>query len=185
MLPFAGLVNIGTIMIVFRGYGPELFSFLAFLLAMPSILMFSVIGWTAKSFETVDWLEAVIHERVFVVEMPLPLGVGLGLVIITGYLALSYLHKAQKDYGAFMAGEAEISEAAETTRKDLIIMAVLLGISVAITVVLVVLLNLLQSAAADYLEDLSGGVILIGVVAVLVLAGFVYWIGASVRKQSE
>jgi len=186
----AGMVAVGTVMIFYPRLGPELFSVLATVI-LPAILMHSTVDWW--SFKLAPSLYEVIgggllRTRLYVAiapEFTFALALGLGLLLVAGYLALSYLHSLQKNYRTLTAGQAEIAEVNEVTNRSFIpVVRALIG-SAALAIVVAVLLWVVKMVATNYLAEMSWNIIFIGLAAILVLAGFLYWVGVRRRWESS
>ena len=179
----AGMVAVGSVMIFYPRFGPELFSILATLISLPAILLHSTVDWWAlKSVYSVrEGYRLMIGHTAITPESTFFLALGLGLLLVTGYLALSYLHSLQKGYRTLAAGQAEIDEVNEVTNRSFIPVVRALIASAALAAVVGFLLWVAWMAATDYLADISLNIIFIGLAAVLVLAGYIYWLG--VRRK--
>jgi len=191
ILVSAGLAAVGIVTIFYPRLGPELFSVLATVISLPAILMHSTVDWW--SFKLAPSLYEVIgggllRTRLYVAiapEFTFALALGLGLLLVAGYLALSYLHSLQKNYRTLTAGQAEIAEVNEVTNRSFIpVVRALIG-SAALAVVVAVLLWVIKMVATNYLAEMSWNIIFIGLAAVLVLAGFLYWVGVRRRWESS
>jgi len=174
-------------MIFYPRLGPELFSVLATLISLPAILQHSTVDWWV--FKSAPSLYEVmggglLQTRLYTFitpEFTFPFALGLGLLLVTGYLALSYLHSLQKDYRTLAAGQAEIAEVNEVTNRSFIPVVRALIASTALAVVVAILLWLAQTVVTNYLTEISWNIIFIGLAAILVLAGYIYWLGVRRR----
>jgi len=184
-LPFIGLSVVGTVMIFFLAFGPALFSLLAALVSLPAILNYSMVDWIAIYYNALHQVRGMLmptRERTLGQGVTFPIAVGLGLLIILGYLALSYFQSLQKDYRTLVNGQAEMTEVDEVINKNLVVIVLALIASVVFAAVVVTLLGVFPPALADYLKGFPWSIIIIGSTAVLLLAGFVYWVGVRGRE---
>ena len=178
----AGMVAVGSVMIFYPRLGPELFSVLATVISLPAILQHSTVDWfTLKLVWSTIGYRMTIGHAAITPESTFFLALGLGLLIVTGYLALSYLHSLQRGCRTLAAGQAEIVEVNEVTNRSFVPVVGALIASAALAIVVAVLLWVVRMVATDYLTDISLNIIFIGLAAVLVLAGYIYWLG--VRRK--
>ena len=180
-LAFAGLLAVGAVMIVFPRLGPELFSLLAAITSLPAILGYNILDLGGTTYEGFQGGAVPVYANL-APELSFPVVLVLGLLLITGYLALSYLHSLQKDYRALTTGQAETAEVNDVTNRNLILIAIALIASIALAVPVILLLMTVQSTVTDYLTEMPWNILIAGLAAVFVLAGYIYWLGIRGKK---
>jgi hypothetical protein len=177
-LVFAGLIATGTTMIFFPKIGPVPFSLLAGISSLPAIILYDTLDLGAIKY-------AGFQEQTYVPpEIYFPVALALGFLIISGYLVLSYLNSLQKDYQTMIRGEAEVNELEDVTNRNLSIVWITLAISIAVAVIIAILLKTVQPVVSEYLEGYPWSIMVLGLAAILFLAGFLYWMG-SLRKRDR
>lgn len=98
-------------------------------------------------------------------------------------LALSYFQSLQKDYHTLVTGQAETTEVDEVINKNLTIIALALMASVVVAAAAAILLRAVQPAVTEYVKGYPWSIMVLGLAAVLILAGLLYWIGTSRQKS--
>jgi len=184
LLVFAGFIVVGAAMIFFPRVGTLPFSLLVFIASLPAILSHNILDLGTFMYTGPGYFAPRLTYADLSPEISFTIALGIGSFIITGYLTLSYLHSLQKDYRAMTSGNAEINEVQEVMNRNLSIIAVVLAISVVVSAIVVVLLRIVQPPVANYLKDYPWSIIVFGLAAVLLLAGFLYWMGASRQKTT-
>jgi type III secretory pathway component EscS len=172
-LVFAGLVAVGTAMIFFPKIGPVPFSLLAGVASLPAILLYNTLDLGTIKYAGFQGQTYVPPQVYF------PIALALGLLIISGYLVLSYLNSLQKDYQTMIRREAEVNEVEDVTNRNLSIIWIILAISIAVAVIIAILLKVVQPVVSEYLEDYPWSIMVLGLAAILFLAGFLYWMGSK------
>lgn len=180
---FGILFVAGGLMIWFPKSGTLGFSVLIFFATLPALLIHNIIDIGLQEFRGLDGFTSLYEDAV--AGIPFMPTLAIGILIVTGYLALSYLNSFQKDYQSLVAGEADVYEVEEVTNKSINATGIALGISVIVSAAMVVLLNFLQPVMADYLQDFSWSILLFGLSAVLLLGGLFYFVGIGRRRNVD
>lgn len=176
-LIFLGLTVFGGITIFFTKISPLLFSIPTLVMSLGMILKYNMLDLGTIRYQGFQARGDIYTD--LIPELNFPAALGLGLFLILGYLALSHLHSIQKDYQAMASGEAEINEVEEVTHRNITIVWIILATSVVVAVVVAFLLRAVQPAITEYLRDYPWSVMVLGLAAVLLIAGFLYWLGTK------
>jgi hypothetical protein len=172
---FIGLAGVGALSIVFPKMGALPFLLLTIFAALTGILSHSIIDIGVRSFSggtnnpVKVWgdSEPLLAFTVITV---------VGLVLISGYIALSLLNNLFRDYSAMSEGEIDANEAEFVTERNIRTGGALLGTGVAISVIFTVILKLVQPPLADVLKMYPWSILVFGLSAILLLGGFIYWL---------
>jgi ABC-type polysaccharide/polyol phosphate export permease len=99
------------------------------------------------------------------------------LLLISGYLVLSYLNSLQKEYQTAISGDADVNETKKVTGRNIIMVVMLPVLAGFLAALLIIPLRAAQPAITEYMQSYSWSTIIFGLISVLLLSGFIYWVG--------
>jgi hypothetical protein len=107
---------------------------------------------------------------------------GLGLVMILGYLLLKLLNSIQIVHKKLLDGEAEKDEVRKLTREQLVAVSIFVFFSGLISVPLILISSWLHIGILSFLSHFSGNIIAVGRGVLLLLAACFYWMARKVKS---
>ena len=170
MLAFV-LIIAGVLTIVWKNWHPEVFSFIVLSTAFPCLLQHNSIN-----------LLDVMDINLPGVDTTLIEALGLGLVIILGFLMLKLLNEIQIEHRELVEGQAEKDEIRSVTHEKLIAASIFVFFSGAISIPVILLSNWLINGASNALSGFTGNIIVIGLAIMLLLAASLYWLGQTLKS---
>jgi ABC-type multidrug transport system fused ATPase/permease subunit len=171
LLLAAGLICVGLLTIVWKNWHPEIFGCAVLISVVPCLLQHN----------TVDLLNA-LNENLPGIPTTLVEALGLGLVLVLGYLVLKLLNGIQIEHKRLVAGQAEKEEIRRVTQDKMLAAAIFVFFSGLISVPLILVANWLTADLTAALSSFTGNVIAIGLGIMLLMAGCLYWLGRTLKS---
>ena len=165
------LILAGVLSIVWKNWHPEVFSFIVLSTAFPCLLQHNSIN-----------LLDVMDINLPGVDTTLIEALGLGLVIILGFLMLKLLNEIQIEHRELVEGQAEKDEIRSVTHEKLIAASIFVFFSGMISIPVILLSNWLINGASNALSGFTGNIIVIGLAIMLLLAASLYWLGQTLKS---
>ena len=183
ILLFFGLLLTGFIMILFPRIGALPFSLFTFITSLPAILTHNILDIGKYTNQNPFYFGAQVSTREITFEISFWVALGIGLFLISGYLVLSYLNTLQKEYQVAVSADMNIIETKKVTGRNVLVIMFpfLAGLLAAL---LIIPLNAVQSAIAEYMQNFSWSIIIFGLISVLLVSGLVYWIGTFKHRST-
>jgi hypothetical protein len=176
------LLLTGGLMIVFPRIGVLPFSLLTLISTLPAILGHNIIDIGKLTYKGSGFFGQTTLSTTTLI--PYWAALGIGLFLISGYLVLSYLNSLQKEYQAAVSADMNIIETKNVTGRNIltIMFPFLAGLLAAL---LIIPLNVVQPAIAEYMQNFSWSIIVFGFISVLLVSGMVYWIGIFKHRSTD
>ncbi len=172
-VPFAGISGLGIWLVVFKNWGPEWFTVLTGFVAMPAILKHN----------TVDILYQIMKDWTIGQEISSTEAVGLGLIVMVGYLALKYLNMSQKQYVAMLANKADKHEANQVLFENQSIIVLILIAGTVLTMAIILSTNVFNSPVTNLLTHFTGNALVLGLAAVVIIGVYLFWLGRIGKEE--
>ena len=166
-----GLFLVGVLTIVWKNWGSEIFSGAVLLITLPCIFKHDNIDILNMSNSGLPGVKTTFMEAL-----------GLGLVMILGYLILKLLNSIQIVHKKLLDGEAEKDEVRKLTREQLEAVSIFVFFSGLISVPLILISSWLHSGILSSLSHFSGNIIVVGLGVLLLLAACFYWMVRKVKS---
>lgn len=161
--------------ITIRGQGSGGFIFFVFLLSLPSILSHNILNWLG-----ISGLGFTLSTSLGFYEM-----LSLGVLIITGYTVLNRMHllkQAQRNLTERGANPVDIES---VTFNSYLVLILAIVAALITTIAIAFLSHNLELLVLDYIRDMPWNVVFIGIGCVLLLAVYLYWLGARRRPKGQ
>jgi hypothetical protein len=167
----SGLIAVGLITIVWKNWYPEIFALCVFLSSVPCLFQHN----------NIDLLN-VLNESMPGISTTLIEALGMGLVIVLGYLLLKLLNTIQVEYKRLVNGHVEKDEIRNVTREKLMGAAIFVFFAAIIAIPVMLLADWLTTGMSTVLSGFSGNVISVGLAVLLLLAACLYWLGRTLKS---
>ncbi|MCL0060548.1 hypothetical protein M1O18_05120 [Dehalococcoidia bacterium] len=193
-----GLLSVvGVFNITFRGGPSDEFVQWVALLSLPSLLSYNTVDWLGifawvvtslplpptLSYNIVNWLGILgsgFNTGPGFYEM-----LGLGVLIITGYVVLNHLHIIkQARHNLANRGANPVDMESVTFYSYLVLILAIVGALVTAAAIAFLSRNL-ELLMLDHIRDMPWNVVFIGLSCILLLAGYLYWLGAQRRPKDQ
>jgi hypothetical protein len=171
LLLTVGLVLVGVLTIVWKNLGSEIFSGAVLLTMLPCLFKHDSIDILNMSNSGLPGVKTTFMEAL-----------GLGLVMILGYLLLKLLNSIQIVHKKLLDGEAEKDEVRKLTREQLVAVSIFVFFSGLISVPLILISSWLHIGILSFLSHFSGNIIAVGLGVLLLLAACFYWMARKVKS---
>ena len=171
LLLTVGLVLVGVLTIVWKNLGSEIFSGAVLLTMLPCLFKHDSIDILNMSNSGLPGVKTTFMEAL-----------GLGLVLILGYLILKLLNSIQIGHKKLLDGEAEKDEVRKLTREQLVAVSIFVFFSGLISVPLILISSWLHIGILSFLSHFSGNIIAVGLGVLLLLMALFYWMARKVKS---
>jgi hypothetical protein len=165
----------GVFNITIRGQSSGGFIFFVFLLSLPSILSHNIL----------DWLSIAGAEFTLSTSLGFYGVLALGVFIITGYVVLNRMHLFRQAKRSLTARGADPAEVESVTYNGYLLMVLAIIMALVVTVAIAFMSRNLELLVLNYIRDIPWNVVFIGVGCVLLLAVYLYWMGARRRTKDQ
>jgi hypothetical protein len=175
VVPLGALTVLGIITIVVLPVGACVFGAGAVLITLPALMKLNGVKWWLFTPERLDFCPTVSF----------PLALGIGLLVISGSLALGYLQALRRELRALERARADGEESRAYAVGQL--GATLSGTiaSTLASAVVVIVIAAAQRTLTRWLEGLSWVIPVAGVVSMTVLALAIFWTVGSRRDRAS
>jgi hypothetical protein len=171
-----GLLSLyGVFNITLRGQGSGGFVFLVTLLSLPSILSHNILNWLG-----ISGLEFTLSTSLGFYEVLV-----LGVLIITGYVVLNRMHLFKQARRNLTARGANPVDIESVTFNSYLVLILAIVAALVATIAIAFLSRNLELLVLDYIRDMPWNVVFIGIGCVLLLAVYLYWLGARRRSKNQ
>jgi len=171
-----GLLSLyGVFKITIRGQGSGSFVFFVFLLSLPSILSHNILNWLG-----ISGLEFTLSTSLGFYEM-----LALGVLIITGYVVLNRMHlfrQARRNLAERGANPVDIES---VTFNSYLMLILATAAALVATIAIAFLSRNLELLVLDHIRAMPWNVVFIGIGCILLLAVYLYWLGARRRTKDQ
>jgi len=171
-----GLLSLyGVFNITLRRQGSGGFVFFVTLLSLPSILSHNTLNWLGMSGS-----EFTLSTSLSFYEM-----LALGVLIITGYVVLNCMHlfrQARRNLTGRGANPADIES---VTLSSYLVLFLAIAAALVVTIAIAFLSRNLELLVLDRIRAMPWNVVFIGIGCVLLLAVYLYWLGARRRTKDQ
>ena len=167
-----GLVLVGGLTIIWKYWQPELFSVLVFAVAFPALLKHN--GVNILDTLNGKWPGA---------DTSFAEALGLGMIIILGYLLLKSMNAIQIEYKELTEGQAEKNETLIVTTDKLMATTLFVFFCGIISLLIALISKAVTSKVSGALTGFTGGAIAIGLGIMLLLAAALYWLGRTLKSK--
>jgi hypothetical protein len=171
-----GLLSLyGFINITIRARSSGRFIFFVFLISLPSILSHNILDWPG----------------IIGVDFTLSTSLGfyqvlaLGVFIITGYVVLNRIHlirHTQRSLTTRGANPVEVRSVASNSHLMLVLSVV---VALVVTAAIAFVARSLELLTLGYMSHVPWNVLIIGIGCILLLSGYLYWLGARRRTKGN
>ncbi len=191
------LFTFGVFNISFRGKGNGFFAWVVTLLSLPSLL----------SYDTINLLgifgsEFQLSTDIIVNSLGILLGIfgsafqfstnigfsgmlALGVLIITGYVVLNYLHLfKQARHNLTVRGASSTDIKSVVVNSHLMLLLSIVA-ALAATIFVAFLSRNLELLVLNYIRKMPWNVVCIGLFCIMLLAFYLYWLGARRRTKNQ
>jgi len=163
----------GGFNITIRGQSSGGFIFFVTLLSLPSILSHNILNWLS-----IAGLEFTLSTGLDFYEV-----LALGIFIITGYVALNRMHLFRQAQRNLTVRGTDPIEIESVTFNSYLVLVLAIAAALVVTIAIAFLSRNLELMVIDHIREIPWNVVLIGVGCVLLLAGYLYWLGARRRVK--
>lgn len=171
-----GLLSLyGVFNITLRRQGSGGFVFFVTLLSLPSILSHNTLNWLGMSGS-----EFTLSTSLSFYEM-----LALGVFTITGYVVLNRMHLFKQARGNLIARGANPIDIESVTFNSYLVLILAIVAALITTIAIAFLSRNLELLVLDYIRDMPWNVVFIGIGCVLLLAVYLYWLGARRRPKGQ
>ena len=168
------LAVFGAFNITFRGKSSGSFVWLVALLSLPSLLSYNTVNWLGML-----GLDFNKSPGLSFYEM-----LALGGLTITGYVVLSHMRIFKQLRYNLISREANPADIESVTVYSYLTLLLAIIAALAATMVVAFLSRNLELLVLDYIRDMPWNVVFIGLLCTLLLAVYLYWLGARRRPRS-
>lgn len=165
----------GVFNITSRGQSSGGFIFFVFLLSLPSILSHNILNWFS-----IAGAEFALSTSLGFYEV-----LALGIFIITGYVVLNRMHLFKQARRKLIEREANPIDVESVTFNSYLVLVLAIIVALVVTVAIAFLSRNLELLVLDHIREIPWNVVFIGVGCVLLLAGYLYWLGARRRTKDQ
>ncbi|MFC1942228.1 hypothetical protein ACFLWU_03310 [Chloroflexota bacterium] len=165
----------GIFSITIRGQGSGGLVFFVILLALPSILSHNTLNWPG-----IFGSEFSLDTRLGFYEMLV-----LGILIITGYVILNRLHLFKRVRHNLTQRGASNVDIEIVALNSYLVLTLAIAVALVTTTAIVFLSRSLELLVLDYIRGMPWNVVFIGIGCVLLLAVYLYWMGARRRTKDQ
>jgi len=165
-----GLVLVGVLTIVWKNWYPEIFSGVVLLTTLPCLFKHDSIDIFNMSNSGLPGVSTTPVEAL-----------GLGLVIVLGYLILKLLNTTQAGHKSLITGRAEKDEVRKITREQLVAVSIFVFFSGLISIPVILISNWLTTGISSLMSGFTGYVMAIGLGIMLLLAACLYWLNRTMK----
>jgi len=159
-----GLLSLyGVLNITLSGQGSGSFVFFVLLLSLPSILSHNILNWLG-----IAGAEFTLSTSLSFYEM-----LALGVFIITGYI-----------HNLTTRGANPVDIESVTFNSYLVLVLAIVA-ALVVTTAITFLSRNLELLVLDYIRDMPWNVVFIGIGCVLLLAVYLYWLGARRKTKDQ
>jgi hypothetical protein len=171
-----GLISLyGVFNITIRGQGSGGFIFFVTLLSLPSILSHNILNWLS-----IAGAEFTLSTSLGFYEV-----LALGVFIITGYVVLNRMYLFRHTQHNLTARGADPVEIESVTFNSYLVLVLAIIAALVVTVAIAFLSRNLELLVLAHIREIPWNVVFIGVGCVLLLAGYLYWLGARRRAKDQ
>lgn len=171
-----GLLSVyGLFNITIRGRGSGGFIFFVFLLALPSILSHDILNWPG-----IVGAEFTISTSLAFYQV-----LALGVFVVTGYVLLNRLHLFRQTQRSLIARGADPVEIRSVAFSSHLTLALAVVVALAVTAAIAFVSRNLELMTLGYIRHTPWNVMAIGIGCILLLSGYLYWLGAHRRTKEE
>jgi len=163
----------GVLSITIRGRSSGGFIFLVFLLSLPSVLSYNI----------VDWPGIVGVELTLSTSLGFYAVLALGVFLITGYVLLNRMHLLRHTHRNLVARAADPGEAEAVTSGSYLTSMLVVLVVLVVAAFIAFMSRSLALLTVDHIRQIPWHVILIGIGCVLVLSGYLRWLGIHRRTK--
>ncbi len=175
VVPIGVLISLGTITIVVLPVGAFTFGAGAVLMTLPALMKVNGVKWWLFSPERLD----------FCPTLSFPSALSIGLLVVSGSLALGYLQALRRELRALDRARADSKESRACAVGQLGTVLSATRVSTLVSAIVVIVVAALQGILTPSLEGLSSLVLAAGVISLAMLASGVFWIVASRRDRAS
>ncbi len=171
-----GLLSLyGVFNITIRGQGSGGFIFFVFLLSLPSILSHNILNWLG-----ISGLGFTLSTSLSFYEMLAP-----GVFIITGYIILDRMHLFRQARHNLTTRGANPVDIESVTFNSYLVLVLAIVAALVVTTAIAFLSRNLELLVLDSIRIMPWNVVFIGIGCVLLLAAYLYWLGARRRTKDQ
>lgn len=163
----------GVLSITIRGRSSGGFIFLVFLLSLPAVLSYNI----------VDWPGIVGIELTLSTSLGFYAVLALGVFMITGYVLLNRMHVFRHTQRNLAARGADPVETEAVTFNTYLVSILAILVVLVVAAAIAFMSRSLALLTIDHVREIPWHVILIGIGCVLVLAGYLRWLGIHRRTK--
>lgn len=188
----------GVLSITFSGGSSGEFVWLVTLLSLPSLLSYNTVNYVGFTYplmshftpligyNAVRWLAATLGLAFnLTTTLSFAAMLGLGVLTITGYVVLNHLHIIKQARHNLTNRGADPVDIARVTSYSYLVLILAIAGALITAAAIVFLSGNLELFILDHIRDMPWNVVFIGLLCILLLAGYLYWLGAKRRSKHQ
>ncbi len=156
-----------------KGYGG--FIWFVVVLSMPSLLSFNTVNWPGIFGSEYNLSTSLDFSEMLV----------LGVLVITGYIILNYFILFRQTRHNMISREVNPVDMESVTVYSYLALSLAVIAALAATMVVAFLSRNFELLVLDYIRNIPWNVVFIGLLCILLLAFYLYWLGARRRTKNQ